>query len=57
MQETKSGQPGQVAGQVEPRGMPGLECDSQPQHEENQSIDKIDDFVVYGEEILDEVHR
>jgi hypothetical protein len=37
--------------------MAGLECDSQPQHEEYQPINKVDDLVVYGEEILDEVHR
>jgi hypothetical protein len=57
MQKAKSSQPGQVVGQVKPRGMPGLERDGQPQYEKYQSINKIDDFVIYSEYILDEVHR
>jgi hypothetical protein len=57
MQEAEGGQPIQAAGQVQAGGMPGLQGYCQAQHEEHQSINEIDDFVVDGKEILDEVHR
>jgi hypothetical protein len=57
MQEAKCSQPCQITGQIQAGGMPGLQCNCQPQHEKHQSINKIDDFVICAKEILDEGHR
>jgi hypothetical protein len=57
VQETEDCQPVQAARQVKVGGMPGLEGNRQTQHEEYQSIDKIDDAVIDRNKIPDKFNH